>query len=777
MYLISWNVAGWSSTSQAIRESYGSLHDFFACTGADIICLQECKGTLAKLTATPVEMGASDPPPSRRPAVQPLARLAAVPRQNGASAGGSAAFATQTAAKALGSGKTPLGSSVSGVGGANDGIEGWESFWSFSGKQQRGFNGVVTFARKGLTWRCDSRPFAEEEFNEEGRVIVTHHSAFVLVNVYVPNARGGARHNYKFSFLRALELLMEKLRSETQKPVILVGDLNMTYRAFDGAWSLRRIHIGTLLQMEAFANEKTDAEWSAALPHLTKAALQRVVNMIANYFCARVIDIAGSLAEGSQSLKETSSASALLHSPLSPPSPAARTGVVSVDAELVVDGDTIDRAALQHLRDALQSDGCSGSGWSTGRMAQMYDAAPLSLRQLYEAGFRNAYASEFAKSFSCAHNNELYAVVRYCGLSPHSDASADFMSRLLHLPLPLSSTAVLASRLPWAASTPFPREEGDRRGADYAQTRMFDSFLLTKSVLDAQRSIGSRSDEEGGRAALEAALMREVERPQLQPYCPCPYTVWDQSRNRRLENVGTRLDYILVDAALLPAVMCRGETANNVSPATESTLAARSEFFSEVQGAQYRDGVLRTMAGGAYPPAPFDGSGMPALAEGARELCCAGLPATGLFVTPPQFSDHIGVGLLLDLGRLGGRSELAPRPGKVVEDHKCMYRPPVGLHTFFAAAAATKKPPPADAAPSLLFTPSSSPAGQKRAADEKANVVDGGNGQSHDSSNPSGGNASRESANPLKSARTETTKTPQPAKATDGVEVVDVDDL
>ncbi|KPA81611.1 endonuclease/exonuclease protein-like protein [Leptomonas pyrrhocoris] len=741
MFLISWNVAGWASTSQAIRESYGSLHDFFACTGADIICLQECKGSSAKLSASPVDMGASDPPMNRRPAVRPLARLAARSDDD------------RTAPPA--SLKTTLGG-----GGVNNGIEGWESFWSFSGKQHRGFNGVVTFARKGLTWCCDNQPFEEEEFNDEGRVVVTHHSAFVLVNVYVPNARGGARHDYKFGFLRALESVMEKLRRETKKPVMLVGDLNMTYRAFDGAWTLRRLHLGTLLQLEVFAAEKTEAEWAAALPHLPKAALQRVVNMITNYLCARVMEVAGANSEVGGGPKETSSVPTPPYSPLSPPSSASAPGttsVVAVDAELIVDDDTIDRAALQRLCEVLQTEGFSGS---SGRMTQMYEAPPLSLRALYRAGFRTAYASEFAKSFSCAHNNELYTVVRYCGLSPHSDASAGFMGRLLHLSLPTSSVSVLANRLPWEtpASSHLP---GDGSGiADYSHTRMFDSFLLTDDVIRLHNS--NQSNDSSSGTALDTTIMEELERPQLRPYCPCPYTVWDQSRNRRLENVGTRLDYILIDAALLSAVECRRETANNVLPSTESTHASRSEFFSEVQGSQFRDGVQRAMAGGAYPPAPFDGSGMPALAESARELCCAGLPSTGLFVTPPQFSDHIGVGLVLNLSRLGGRSELVQRPGKLIEVHKCMYRPPVGLHTFFAAAA-SKKVPAADA-PAV---PSASTAGQKRGADEIKNALSG-----QDTTD-----APQKSARPLKAARAEVAAALQRTTAANEAEVVDVDEL
>ncbi|RNC48298.1 apurinic/apyrimidinic endonuclease [Trypanosoma cruzi] len=145
MFIISWNVAGWSSTSRMIREDFGSIASFLQRTQADIVCLQEVKGSWAKLEADPCGMGASD-------------------------------------------------------GGRTLAIDGWESFWSFSGKAHRGFNGVVSFVRKDLTWWCDSRPFSEEDLNDEGRVIVTCHSAFVVVNTYVVNARHGQRMAFKNAF-------------------------------------------------------------------------------------------------------------------------------------------------------------------------------------------------------------------------------------------------------------------------------------------------------------------------------------------------------------------------------------------------------------------------------------------------------------------------------------------------------------------------------------------------------------------------------------------------
>ena len=54
---------------------------------------------------------------------------------------------------------------------------GWESFWSFpvteggakSSAAKRGFNGVTTFARKGLTLAANAAPLGDPALDGEGR--------------------------------------------------------------------------------------------------------------------------------------------------------------------------------------------------------------------------------------------------------------------------------------------------------------------------------------------------------------------------------------------------------------------------------------------------------------------------------------------------------------------------------------------------------------------------------------------------------------------------------
>ncbi|RNF06599.1 apurinic/apyrimidinic endonuclease [Trypanosoma rangeli] len=562
MFIISWNVAGWSSTSKAIREDFGSIACFLQRTQADIVCLQEVKGSWAKLEADPFGMGASD-----------------------------------------GGGALP--------------IEGWESFWAFSGKAQRGFNGVATFVRKGLTWWCDSRPFSEEELNDEGRVVVTCHSAFVVVNTYVVNARNGQRMEFKMRFLASLKTLLIRLKEKTGKPIILLGDLNQTYRAEDACWSLRRLSLPALLQLvrlsKAVEDEGTET-WAQQFPWLPLSTLQRLEAFIVEQASLMLLadDVNSSVGGKNKSISVDSGA---LLDVMRGSQEDGEDGALGGGAALTLLAKRIREREKQRRRNG-----------GAGLLA--------TLGELCDAGLQSIFLDSLLRRQPATHNRELFVLSRYCGLPPHGDVSVQFMKEFLE------------------------------------ELHLCDIFLVT--------SARAKSTEEKGEGKTQTTVM-------------CPYTCWDQSRNRRQRNEGTRIDYILIDEMLLPALVPCCMTENNAgvfasrmdgataSVATESE--ASSAFFDEFDGRSAIVGARRAMADGLYPAAPFDGSGLPPLSVEARDVQFRGLPSTGLFVTPPQYSDHCGVCACFD-----GIS-LAVRPGKVEERHVCQYRPPVSLHTLFAKRA------------------------------------------------------------------------------------------
>ena len=53
-----------------------------------------------------------------------------------------------------------------------------------------GFNGVTTYARKGLTLAADPAPLGDPALDGEGRCLLTDHGGFVVLNVYA-HATGG----------------------------------------------------------------------------------------------------------------------------------------------------------------------------------------------------------------------------------------------------------------------------------------------------------------------------------------------------------------------------------------------------------------------------------------------------------------------------------------------------------------------------------------------------------------------------------------------------------
>jgi exodeoxyribonuclease III len=199
MLLISWNVAGLSTTTNRIHESYNvaaangkkkqpassALAEYMGRHGADIFCLQEHKIPLSQLSAR----------------------------------------------------SEPRGSST---------VEGYESFWSCcSDTSKRGFNGVVTYVKQGMVVSANSKPLGSPDLDEQGRCIMTDHGSFVVFNVYAP-ANGGNPLTYKMKFLNALRRAMKEQRDK-QKAVMLVGDLNIRHTHLDTFWSDRVVFVRDIM--------------------------------------------------------------------------------------------------------------------------------------------------------------------------------------------------------------------------------------------------------------------------------------------------------------------------------------------------------------------------------------------------------------------------------------------------------------------------------------------------------------------------------------------------
>lgn len=110
-------------------------------------------------------------------------------------------------------------------------IEGYESFWSFC-KTKKGYSGVVTYARTGITIDAQAG-FGVQRFDDEGRIMMTDHFSFVLYNIYFPNSgMGPERLQYKMEFYEAFLEKCIDLRKQG-KHVVVVGDVNTPFEDID----------------------------------------------------------------------------------------------------------------------------------------------------------------------------------------------------------------------------------------------------------------------------------------------------------------------------------------------------------------------------------------------------------------------------------------------------------------------------------------------------------------------------------------------------------------
>eukprot|EP00931_Biecheleriopsis_adriatica_P088214 TRINITY_DN62586_c0_g1_i1.p1 TRINITY_DN62586_c0_g1~~TRINITY_DN62586_c0_g1_i1.p1 ORF type:complete len:546 (-),score=90.64 TRINITY_DN62586_c0_g1_i1:24-1661(-) len=183
--ILSWNVAGWLPTFSLIREHYKSLAEYLSkFKSCGIFCIQEAKINPSEL-AMPRSLGSSDGP--------------------------------------------------------------WQSYWAFNRKKSgRNYNGVATWVKSGWPQVLSATQdvFGDPDLDDEGRCLLTDHGRFCIFNVYAPNAKwstgsddaaGEANKESverKLRFLKALQRRMEECRRQGRR-VILVGDLNLTYRTED----------------------------------------------------------------------------------------------------------------------------------------------------------------------------------------------------------------------------------------------------------------------------------------------------------------------------------------------------------------------------------------------------------------------------------------------------------------------------------------------------------------------------------------------------------------
>lgn len=100
----------------------------------------------------------------------------------------------------------------------------------FNSAQKRGYSGTAVFTKKeplNVTYGMNIK-----EHDNEGRIITVEYEKFYLVNCYTPNVkRDLSRLDYRMKWEDDFRKYLLKLNSE--KPVILCGDLNVAHNEID----------------------------------------------------------------------------------------------------------------------------------------------------------------------------------------------------------------------------------------------------------------------------------------------------------------------------------------------------------------------------------------------------------------------------------------------------------------------------------------------------------------------------------------------------------------
>lgn len=125
-------------------------------------------------------------------------------------------------------------------------VPGYHLFWNPA--EKKGYSGVATFSKqKPLSFKTG---FGKEEFDSEGRVLITTYPFFTLFNIYFPNGKKNKeRLQYKLDFYDEFLSCAESLKAQKQN-IIVCGDLNTAHKEIDLARPKENEHISGFLPVE-----------------------------------------------------------------------------------------------------------------------------------------------------------------------------------------------------------------------------------------------------------------------------------------------------------------------------------------------------------------------------------------------------------------------------------------------------------------------------------------------------------------------------------------------
>jgi exodeoxyribonuclease-3 len=117
---------------------------------------------------------------------------------------------------------------------------GYESYWNYA--ERKGYSGTAIFTKH--TPLSVHLGIGDAEHDSEGRVITLEYADFFLITVYTPNSQEQLKRlDYRMDWETAFLAYLKGL--ETEKPVVVCGDLNVAHENIDlKNWKTNRKNAG-----------------------------------------------------------------------------------------------------------------------------------------------------------------------------------------------------------------------------------------------------------------------------------------------------------------------------------------------------------------------------------------------------------------------------------------------------------------------------------------------------------------------------------------------------
>ena len=556
MLIISWNVAGLSTTLQRIHRDYNhptntnskanknknkstslAFSQFLHRHGnPDILCIQEHKIPLSQLSSRsePFQVSTTKIIPS------------------------SSTTITEAAVEATE----------------------YESFWSCCiDASKKGFNGVVTFVKKGMTINATSTPFQDyyndnnnnskdkegismASLDNQGRCIMTDHGSFVIFNVYVP-AGGSNPLSYKMKFLKTLQSCMNYQRNVRNKRVILVGDLNICQSGLDEHRRYRDVHVNHIL------NEVNLWRDSKRMNNSTNTTDNGDKNEIPYW----KIDIAKHWNTIQSSLSTIEAIPTTTKNLATGSTFEKYRARITITNEATNTNDNLDNRKVFLGKAESTKEECIGT---------------------FTFPQRTYYDDDLQKDIISREENVIPLNILY-----------EIM------------TKVVGSGINWGSST---------------LASIADTDGLKKSSPQTDWLNGLLSGDESNNAMIDAFRY-------LHPNAKGRFTCWEQRTNSRFENLGIRIDYTIIDELMTKYI----DITNKPILRCCNYPKKDNDFYSEEAA------LHAATASGQYQGASFEGGGIAEASQSALDSQFGdGIPHTGIIYTPPSYSDHVAISLLLN---------------------------------------------------------------------------------------------------------------------------------